>query len=211
MRGFITNPREIEDKSMRMISEILGEKTFPADEEKIIKRIIHTTADFEYADITIISKNAVESAKKALLAGNCKIVSDTQMIVSGVNKRILKALNGSIDCYVDREEIANIANEQGVTRSMANIMHASDFNKEGIYMIGNAPTALYEVIRLIKEGKIKPSLVIGVPVGFVEAAESKDALMEMDVPYISTKGRKGGSTVAVAILNAILLMVNESV
>lgn len=204
MREFLTDPGEIEEQSMKIITELLGDKVFGPEEEKIIKRIIHATADFDFAGITVISRGAVKSARQALQGGNCLLSADTRMIVSGANKGLLKKLGARLECFVDDEEVRNIAADCGITRSMANIRVSAGYNREGIYLIGNAPTALYEVLNLVEAGKIHPALVIGVPVGFVGAAESKEELMKSDLPFICTRGRKGGSTVAVAILHALL-------
>jgi precorrin-8X/cobalt-precorrin-8 methylmutase len=209
MREFLTDPGEIEEQSMKIITELLGDKVFDPEEEKIIKRIIHATADFEFAGITVISRGAVESARQALLGGTCLLSADTRMIASGVNKGLLKKLGARLECFVDDEEVKKIARDCGITRSMANIRVSARYNRAGIYLIGNAPTALYEVLNLVEAGTICPALVIGVPVGFVGAAESKEELMKTGLPYISTRGRKGGSTVAVAILHALVYMILE--
>jgi precorrin-8X/cobalt-precorrin-8 methylmutase len=204
---FLKDPEQIERQSMKIISELLGDKTdktFDPAEGRIIKRIIHTTADFDFAGTTVISPGALESARHALLQGNCFLTADTQMIAAGVNKPLLEALGGSLSCFVAEEKIKESALEGAITRSMANIRYSARYNREGIYLIGNAPTALYEVLRLSEAQEICPALVIGVPVGFVGAEEAKEELLKSSLPHISTKGRKGGSTVAVAIMNALL-------
>lgn len=194
------NPKNIELKSFDIIENELKIKI----EEKyapIIKRVIHTTADFEYAELIEFHKNALESAKEALRKGG-KIYADTSMIVSGVNKRALKRYNLEVVNYVHLPEIYEEAEKKGITRSMAGIEKAV---AEGIsiFAIGNAPTAIYKLGELMNESEKRPKLVIGVPVGFVGAAESKDELSKWDVPSIIIRGRKGGSPVAVAILNAL--------
>ncbi len=209
LKDYLTNPAAIEEKSMKIIEEFLGKRVFPPGEGTIIRRIIHATADFDYADLVVFSPYALKAAKEALFSGDCRIVADTQMIVSGVNKTVLASLGASIECFVGSESVKEIAAAAGITRSMANIRYAARENSSDIYIIGNAPTALLEILNMAEEGKLNPSLVIGVPVGFVGAAESKDELMARNVPYISTRGRKGGSTVAVAIMNAILYMLQE--
>lgn len=205
-KEFLTDPLKIESQSMKIIKEALGKRPFLPHEERIIKRIIHATADFDFADITVISPGALESARQALQKGNCLLSADTMMIASGVNKGLLDKFGARLECFVSGDEVKRMAAEKGITRSMANIRVCARSNKEGIYLIGNAPTALFELLELAEAGIVRPSLVIGVPVGFVGAEESKEELMKTALPHISTKGRKGGSTVAVAILHALLHM-----
>ncbi|SET24099.1 precorrin-8X methylmutase [Natronincola peptidivorans] len=202
---YIKDPRDIEKNSFEIITQELGEKTFPEREGKIIKRMIHTTADFQYADITKISKGAIDSGLAALKEG-CSIYTDTRMSMAGINKRALKQMNCEIYCLVDDPEVAKEAKERGLTRSMVAMEKAAKEEKTKIFVIGNAPTALFQLCQYIDEGKKLPSLVVGVPVGFVGARESKDELIRRNVPYITTLGRKGGSTVAAAIVNALLYM-----
>jgi len=165
--------------------------------------VVHTTADFDYARITEIQSGAVSSAVAALVAG-CKIYSDTRMIIAGVSKPMLKKLNCELYTYVDDAGVAAESKEKGFTRSILGIEKAVEDPDTKIFVIGNAPTALVRLGELIQEGKVRPALVIGVPVGFVGASESKEFIKKTGVPYIVTNGRKGGSTVAVAILNALL-------
>ena len=171
-----------------------------------MKRVIHTTADFEYADLIEFKNNAVESGLKALEAGK-KIYADTSMIKVAVNRKALADHQLEIVNYVHDEDVAKAAKERGVTRSTVGMEKALDDDTVGIFAIGNAPTALYKLIEFIKAGKAKPDLIVGAPIGFVGAAESKEALDELDaleVPYIRINGRKGGSPVVAAILNAML-------
>ncbi|TCO79498.1 precorrin-8X methylmutase [Marinisporobacter balticus] len=205
MSDYIKVPHLIEERSFEMITEELGDKTFPEEIGKIIKRVIHTTADFQYADITIISPTAIEFAKKALKAG-AHIVTDTKMAMAGINKKRLESYGGEVNCFISDEDVAKAAKEKGTTRAMAAMEKAIMDEKNKIFVIGNAPTALFKLKQFIEEGKVKPDLVIGVPVGFVGAAESKEEFEKLDVPYIVTRGRKGGSTVAAAIVNAIMYM-----
>lgn len=202
---YIKDPMEIEKKSFEIITQELGEKTFLEREGRIIKRVIHTTADFQYGDITEISSEAIDSALKALREG-CSIYTDTKMAMAGINKRVLKELNCEIYCLVDDPQVAKEAKEKGLTRSMVAMEKAVEDEKTKIFVIGNAPTALFQLCRHIDEGKKTPSLVVGVPVGFVGARESKEELIKREIPYITTLGRKGGSTVAAAIVNALLYM-----
>lgn len=206
MKIFETNPAAIEEKSMAMIDELLGEKQLEPRERPLLKRIIHSTADFDFAQLLVVSPGAIDSALTAFSAKNCAVVTDTKMVAAGINRGLLEAAGAFTDCLVDREEVRREAEALGLTRSMVNIRHAVRSYPRGIYVIGNAPTALYELLRLIREGAADPALVVGVPVGFVEAAESKEELLQSKVPCIATRGRKGGSTVAVAVVNALLKM-----
>ncbi len=205
---YIKNPIKIEERSMEMIQEIIDEirpgyKFNGAIEEKIIKRCIHTTADFEYLDILRISDGAIESIVDAL-KNNATIYTDTNMALSGINKRKLDALGCDYKCLVAEEETANLAKEKGITRSMAAVEIAAKNPGRKLFVLGNAPTALYKVMEMIDSNELKADAVVGVPVGFVGAAESKDELENTNIPYIISKGRKGGSNLAAAIINAIL-------
>lgn len=197
------SPTGIETDSMKIITKELSHISLPEDLAPIIKRVIHTTADFEYAQLFEAHPEAFELARKALLGG-CKIYSDTTMIMSGVSKPTLKKLDSSVQCFVHDEDVIKQAKEQGITRSICGINKAAEDKEFKIYAIGNAPTALVRICEMYKEGLIKPDLVIGVPVGFVGAAESKDMLRDSGLPYMLIRGRKGGSTVAVSILNALM-------
>lgn len=201
----ILNPADIETRSFEIISEELGHMNFSGPEAAVIKRVIHTTADFEYGRITELHPQAIQSGLEALKNG-CDIYCDTRMIEAGVNKTRLKEMNCNIYSYIDHPDVIVEAKAKGITRSIAGIDKSAENNRTQIYVIGNAPTALVRITELIKEKKINPALVIGVPVGFVGAAESKNFIKETDVPYIVTNGRKGGSTVAVSILNAIIYL-----
>ncbi|MCT4593024.1 MAG: precorrin-8X methylmutase [Anaeromicrobium sp.] len=206
MDNYVKTPHLIEEKSFEIITEELGDKTFPEEIGRIVKRVIHTTADFEYADITIISDGAIEAAKEAVKKGY-NIVTDTNMAKSGINKRILKSFGGEVRCFIADEDVAKRAKEEKTTRAMAAMNKAIEDETNKIFVIGNAPTALFKLKEHMEAGRVKPALIIGVPVGFVGAAESKEELEKLDVPYITIRGRKGGSTVAAAIMNAILYMI----
>ncbi len=197
------NPMGIENDSMKIISAELSHLNIPAELDSIIKRVIHTTADFEYGHLFEAHPDAVENAKKAL-SQSCNIYADTTMITAGVSKPSLSKLSCEINCFVHHPDVIETAKEKGITRSICGIDKASEDESYKIFVIGNAPTALVRICELAKEGKIKPDLVIGVPVGFVGAAESKQMLKESGLPYMIIRGRKGGSTVGVAILNALL-------
>jgi len=198
-------PMDIEKRSFEIISETLEEmgKSFPEEQESIVKRVIHTSADFDYADNLKFSDDAVESALKALGEG-CTIVTDTNMAKSGINKASLGMLNSSVECFMADADVAAEAKERGVTRALVSMEKAQEIEGPVIFAIGNAPTALIRIHELIGEGKLSPALVIGVPVGFVNVVESKELIMEDDVPYIVARGRKGGSNVAAAIVNALM-------
>jgi precorrin-8X/cobalt-precorrin-8 methylmutase len=199
----IMNPTEIEKKSFEIIeNHIIGIDIKPENKD-VLKRVIHTTADFDYVENLKFSENAVENAVKALKKG-ADIVTDTTMALSGINKRILKALGGEVRCFISDEDVAFEAKKRGVTRSAVAMEKASKIDKPLIFAIGNAPTALIKLDELIKENKIFPVLVIGVPVGFVNVCESKEMIMENNIEYIVARGNKGGSNVAAAICNALI-------
>lgn len=202
--SYMKNPMGIEKKSFEIIESEMQNHSFSKRELEIVKRVIHTTADFEYEDLIEISEGAIDAGVEALKNG-AKIYTDTNMALSGMNKRALKELNCKLECYVALEKVFEIAKEKEITRSMAGVELAAKEDVD-IFVFGNAPTALFKLRELIKEGKAKPKLIVAVPVGFVGASESKEGLDELNVPYIRVKGRKGGSTVAAAIINALLYM-----
>lgn len=202
-------PEEIEAESFRIIEAELGPHDWAEREWPLVRRAIHTSADFEYASNMVISANAVQSGIAALNEG-LGIVADTNMVVSGVTRERLKSFGVEACCFVADPEVAREAKELGVTRSILAMRKAARDPRNGIFLIGNAPTALFELIRLIREEKVAPRLVVGLPVGFVGAAESKEALKELakeypELPYVTNTGRKGGSNVAAAVMNAILI------
>ena len=203
--GYIKVPMDIEKRSFEIIGEEMGNHDFSDRELNVVKRVIHTTADFEYKDLIRIDEKSIDKALSLLKKG-CKIYTDTQMIKSGINKKALEKLGCEIVNYVSTEEAFRIAKERNITRSMAAIEIAMN---EGIefFVFGNAPTALYRLIELYREGKAKPKFVIGAPIGFVGASESKEELLKTDLDNITIRGRKGGSTVSVAIVNALMYMV----
>ncbi|MGM9622578.1 MAG: precorrin-8X methylmutase [Butyricicoccus porcorum] len=196
-------PADIEKRSFAIITEELGDRTFPPDIAPVVKRVIHTSADFEYADNLVFSEGAVARARKAIEAG-AHIVTDTNMVKAGINKKILAQFGGEVHCFVADEDVAAEAKARGVTRSTVSMERAAGLDVPLIFAIGNAPTALVEIRRLVDAGTLSPELVIGVPVGFVNVVESKELIQESGVPYIVARGRKGGSNVAAAIVNALL-------
>jgi len=182
----------------------LGNKKIASKNANIIKRVIHTTADFDYADNLVFSDNAVDIALNTL-KGGANIVTDTQMAKAGINKKSLFSLNCNIHCFIDSNEVAVLAKEKGVTRSGIAVEYAARHLEHPlIFIVGNAPTALIKLYELIIQHKCEPALIIGAPVGFVNVVEAKDLIMSLDVPHIIAKGRKGGSNVAAAICNALL-------
>lgn len=201
-------PREIETRSFEIITQELGERKLPEDQELIIKRCIHTSADFDYADNLCFSENAVKKAMDAIKGGAC-IVTDTQMAKSGINKRALARYGGEVFCFMSDEDVAAQAKENGTTRATASMDKAASLKQPLIFAIGNAPTALVRLYELIEEEKIRPELIIGVPVGFVNVVQSKELIMQTDVPYIVARGRKGGSNIAACIVNALLYKIND--
>lgn len=198
----ILQPTEIEKQSFAIITKELGNRTFPQGQDEIIKRVIHTTADFDYADNLYFSPNAIASARQALAQG-ATIVTDTHMAMAGINKSALEKLGATITCFMSEPEVATQAKQRGVTRAIVSMEYASRLKEPLIFVIGNAPTALIRLHELIADGSCKPALVIGVPVGFVNVIESKELFLDEQVPCIIARGRKGGSNVAAAIINAL--------
>lgn len=196
-------PAEIEKRSFEIITEELGERTFAPGVSEVVKRVIHTTADFDYADNLCFSENVVEQAKKALSAG-ATVVTDTNMALAGISKATLAKLGGHALCLMADEQVAREAKTRGVTRATVSMEYAAKLDGPLIFAVGNAPTALIRLHELIEEGAVQPALVIGVPVGFVNVVEAKELFIGGKTPYIIARGRKGGSNVAAAIVNALL-------
>ena len=196
---------EIEKRSFEIISHELSEMqiTLPADQEMITKRVIHTSADFDYIQTLKYSKDAVAIAKR-LISEGADIVTDTNMALSGINKKYLAKFGGQAHCFMADDEVALIAKEKKTTRAAVSMEFASRIDKPVIFAIGTAPTALIELYDMIEKGIYKPAFVIGVPVGFVNVEAAKELIMETGVPYIVNVGRKGGSNIAAAICNALI-------
>ena len=195
-------PMEIEKRSFELIEAEMT--TNPPEEIKpIVKRVIHTTADFEYEYTLTFSQNVVEIAKEAFRNGAC-VVTDTNMVKSGINKKKLSEYGGEVFCFMADDDVYEDAKKNGSTRASASMEKAAKLNQKLIFAIGNAPTALVKLRELVDAGKLKPELIIGVPVGFVNVVASKEMILESKIPYIIAKGRKGGSNVAAAIVNALL-------
>lgn len=196
-------PAEIEKRSFEIITQELGDRRFPEEIAPVVKRVIHTTADFDYADNLMFSPHAVRQVLQAIQDG-AHIVTDTNMAKSGINKKILAKFGGEVHCFVAEPDVAAEAKQRGVTRSTVSMERAAKLDVPLIFAIGNAPTALIQLEKLIAAGQLNPELIVGVPVGFVNVVESKERIMQAGVPYIVARGRKGGSNVAAAIVNALL-------
>lgn len=202
-------PDQIEAESFRIILQELGAHSFSPQELPIVQRVIHATADFEYAQLLAFSPTAIQDGIRALRSG-CRVLTDVQMTAVGVSPVYLERFSCSVRCAIREPETLALAHEQGVTRSTAAIRRMAEELPGALLALGNAPTALFEALRLWQEEGLRPALVVGVPVGFVNAAESKAALEESGLPYITVRGRKGGSTVAAAIVNALLRLAAET-
>lgn len=199
-------PDEIEKRSMEIITGELGGRTWPEEEFLVVKRCIHTSADFDYADNLVFSDRAVKKGIEALRAG-AVIVTDTNMAAAGINKKSIEKCGGSVRCFMADEDVAAEARERGITRATVCMERGAALNGPVIFAVGNAPTALIRLHEMMNEGAVKPALIIGAPVGFVNVVESKELILKDDVPYIVARGRKGGSNIAAAICNALLYQI----
>jgi precorrin-8X/cobalt-precorrin-8 methylmutase len=207
MDSLSMKPEEIEAESFRIIDSEAGKHGWAEAEWQIVRRAIHTSADFEYAGSMLFSDRAVEKAIAALKSG-AGIVTDTNMALSGIGKVRLSPFGCSVACYVADPDVAGLAAKEGITRSIAAMRKAVSNPANRIFVIGNAPTALFELLRLIESGHAEPALIIGLPVGFVGAVESKNALAGggHGIPFITNTGRKGGSNLAAAVVNAVAIL-----
>ena len=203
-------PEEIEKRSFAIISKELEERgvTLPKEQALITKRVIHTTADFTYAQTLRYSENAVETAKR-LIGDGADIVTDTNMALAGINKRLLARFGGAAHCFMAEEAVMRMAKERGTTRAAVSMEMAARIKKPVVFAVGNAPTALIRLYEMIESGTYRPAFIIGVPVGFVNVEAAKELILKTDVPYIVNCGRKGGSNVAAAICNAILYQIGN--
>lgn len=199
----IVKPMDIEKRSMEIITSELNGRTWPEPEFSIVKRCIHTSADFDYADNLCFSENAAMLGVEALRRG-AVIVTDTKMAWSGINKKALESYGGEAFCFMADPDVAEEAKERGCTRAAICMERGAALDREVIFAVGNAPTALIRLYELIQEGRVKPALIIGAPVGFVNVVEAKELIMTAGVPYIVPRGRKGGSNIAATICNAML-------
>ena len=198
-------PEQIEQRSFEIIDGELKKRgiVLPKEQEMITKRVIHTTADFEYTDTLTFSEGAVGIARELLKKG-ADIVTDTNMALSGINKRSLAGLGGEVHCYMADETVAKLARERGTTRAAVSMEIAAKIQKPVIFAVGNAPTALIQFYEMMQGSDWRPAFVIGVPVGFVNVEAAKELILQTDVPFIINRGRKGGSNVAAAICNALI-------
>ena len=202
------DPQQIEAESFAIIDREVGRHDFDGRQWPVVRRIIHTTADFEFARSTCFSVGAIEAGIDALRRGE-PVFCDTSMAMSGVNKLRLASFGSEIRCHIADEDVALDARQKGVTRATLALRKGVAAGC-GLYLIGNAPTALFELLQLAEQGQAAPSLVIGVPVGFVGAEESKEELFASPLPFITCRGRKGGSAIAAAVLNALMIQAEES-
>lgn len=204
-------PEEIEEESFRIIDFEAGDHGWPRAEWQIVRRAIHTSADFEYAQSMVLSDDIVERAVAAFTSG-AGIVTDTNMALSGISKPRLATFGCRVSCHVADPDVAELARAEGITRSIAAMRKAVATPDNRIFVIGNAPTALFELLRLVESGSAKPALIVGLPVGFVGAEESKNALASgtHDIPFITNIGRKGGSNVAAAVVNALAILATQA-
>ncbi|MCM1567919.1 MAG: precorrin-8X methylmutase [Roseburia sp.] len=196
-------PGDIEKRSFEIITEELGDALLDPLQAPIIKRVIHTTADFDYLNTLCFSEHAVTKFREALRSG-VSIVTDTQMAKAGISKRTLEKYGGKVYCFMGDEDVAQSAIKNKTTRAVASMDKAAGLSEELIFVVGNAPTALMRLYELMEQGKIAPRGIIGVPVGFVNVVQAKELIRQCPVPYIVARGRKGGSNVAAAICNALL-------
>ncbi|MFS0557043.1 precorrin-8X methylmutase [Brevibacillus sp. 179-C9.3 HS] len=198
-------PQEIEDLSFQIITDELGEHPFTEEQYPVVQRVIHASADFDLGRSLVFHPDAVKSGIEAIRSGKI-VVADVQMVQVGISKNRIEKFGGQVKVYISDRDVMEEAKRLNTTRAIISMRKAIKEADGGIFCIGNAPTALLELIRMVKEGEAKPGLVIGMPVGFVSAAESKEELAKLDIPFITNMGRKGGSPVTVAALNAISIM-----
>lgn len=201
--NIIIDPKEIEKRSFEIIGFLLDKYSFPDFKKSVVTRIVHATADLSYAEDLSFSKGALETGVKALRSG-ANIITDVTMLKAGINRKILGSFGGEVICLLNDKDIIRKSRELNVTRAVLALRKASKFINGSIIAIGNAPTALFELCDLVRERRVSPALIVGVPVGFVGAVESKEELRSLKVPYITNKSRKGGSSVAASCINALL-------
>ncbi|MCR5177251.1 MAG: precorrin-8X methylmutase [Anaerovibrio sp.] len=207
---FIRQPMEIEKRSMEIIAPHLKGLNLDEDATKVYSRIIHAAGDVEYAPIIRMHPKAIEAGKKAILSG-CNIYTDVEMVRTGINKRKLATFGGEVFCRVADPQISQLAKQQGITRSMAAMRSFGNDMNGAIVAIGNAPTALFEVLRMVKDEGLRPALIVGIPVGFVGAADSKEALENNSIiPYVTVAGTKGGSPIAASVINAVMYIIDNN-
>ena len=198
-------PEEIEKRSFEIITEelLMRNISIPKEEELITKRVIHTSADFDYAETLCYSKGAVEILKE-LIKNGADIVTDTNMVLAGINKKVLAKFGGEAHCFMADEDTRLLAKQRNVTRAAVSMEKAAAIEKPVVFAIGNAPTALIKLYEMMEKLDWKPAFIIGVPVGFVNVEAAKELILKTNIPYIINRGRKGGSNIAAAICNAVL-------
>lgn len=196
-------PEDIENRSMAIITEELNGRTWPEPEFSIVKRCIHTSADFDYADHIYFSDNAAALGVRLIQSG-VSIITDTQMAAAGINKKRLEAFGGKVYCFMADKDVADEARARGITRAAVCMERGAAIAGPKVFAVGNAPTALIRLYELMEEGRVKPELILGVPVGFVNVVESKELIIRSDAPCIVARGRKGGSNIAATICNALI-------
>jgi len=202
-------PEEIEALSFRIIEQEAGSHGFGPRRWQVVRRMIHTSADFEYIEAVRFHEDAIDAGLEAIQQGKI-IFTDTKMARTGIRKSELSAFGCEVCCLISDSDVVRVASESGTTRAAVAVDHAARIMDGGIYVVGNAPTALLRLIELIDQGRAAPALVIGLPVGFVNAAESKAALAKTVIPYITNTGRKGGSNLAVSVVNALAIMAGSN-
>lgn len=201
----ISDPKKIEDKSFEIIDGFLASSGLPRQEREVVRRVIHATTDLDYAKGLYFHPKAIESGLSAIRKGK-DIICDVSMVQAGINKKMLSSFGGKVICSINDEDVIKRASRLKVARAILAIRKTAKFMDDAIVSIGNAPTALFELCDLVNAGKVKPALIIGIPVGFVGAADSKKELISSGIPYITNNGTKGGSSVAASITNALLKM-----
>ncbi len=204
----LMKPGDIERLSFKIIDKEAGKHGFDNGHWPVVRRMIHTSADFDYINTIRFHPDSVKAGIEAIKNG-CTVITDTNMARVGIRKMELTGFGGETLCYIADQDVAERAALEGITRALAAADKACEKMAGGIYVVGNAPTALLRLIDLVKDGRANPALVVGLPVGFVNAAESKEALMELDIPFITNQGRKGGSNVAASVVNALAIMAAE--
>ena len=208
--NFITGPMDIENRSMELIAPHLKGLNLDEKATKVYSRIIHASGDVDYAPIIRTHPEAIDKTIEAIKAG-AHVYTDVEMVRTGINKKKLASFGGEVHCLIADEEIAKQAKAEGITRSMVAMRHFGTKLNGSIIAIGNAPTALFEVLRMVREESLRPACIVGIPVGFVGAAESKAALAENGIiPYITVEGNKGGSPIAASVVNAIMYLIDNT-
>ena len=198
-------PHEIERLSFSIIDREAGNHGYPDEQWTVVRRMIHTSADFDYQKTVRMTSGAINSGLEALKRGK-KVVVDTNMVKAGIRAKEIEAFGGSVECFMTDPRVVEYAAQNGTTRAEAAVDIAVDAMRDGIYVVGNAPTGLLRLLELMERGAVRPALVVGLPVGFVNAAESKEKLCNSSFQFVSNIGRKGGSNVAASVVNALIVL-----